>query len=76
MVLALILAAVIGVVALAERSVAQLPFAIAALFLNAAILLMLVGDVERAILLSSLLAMAIAGASMVKFDHSALKLTV
>jgi len=76
MVLALIILAMIGAVALTERSVEQLPFAVAALFLNAALLLIFVGDLERAILLSGLLALAIAGASMVKFDHSALKLTV
>ena len=76
MVLALTLLAVIGAVALTERSIEQLPFAVAALLLNAALLLILVGDVERAILLSGLLALAVAGASMVKFDHSALKLTV
>jgi hypothetical protein len=76
MVLALTFVGVIGAVALTERSVEQLPFAIAALFLNAGLLLIFVGDVERAILLSGLLAVAIAGASIVKFDHSALKLTV
>jgi hypothetical protein len=76
MVLALTLVGVIGAVALTERSVEQLPFAIAALFLNAALLLIFVGDVERAILLSGLLALAIAGTSIVKLDHSALKLTV
>jgi hypothetical protein len=76
MVLALTLVGVIGAVALTERSVAHLSFAIAALFLTAALLLIFVGDVERAILLSGLLALAIAGASVVKFDHSALKLTV
>jgi hypothetical protein len=76
MVLALTLVAVIGAVALVERSVEQLPLAVAALFLNTAFLLVFVGDVERAILLSALLALTIAGASMVKFDHSALKLTV
>jgi hypothetical protein len=75
-ILALTLVAALGVLALTERSAEQLPFAIAALFLNAALLLMLVGDVERAILLSAILALAIAGASIVKFDHSALKLTV
>jgi hypothetical protein len=75
MILALTLVAVIGAVALTERCVAQLPFAIAALFLNAALLLIFVGDIERAILLSGLLALAIAGISIVKFDHSALKLT-
>ncbi len=74
--LALTLVALVGAVALAERSVQQLPLAVAALFLNAALLLIVVGDVERAILLSALLALAIAGASMVKFDHSALKLSV
>ena len=76
MVLALLLAAVIGVVALSERSVEHLPFAIAALFLNAALLLVFVGDLERAILLSGMLALAVAGVSMVKFNHSARKLTV
>jgi Sulfatase len=76
MVLALIILAMIGAVALTERSAEQLPFAVAALFLNAALLLIFVGDLERAILLSGVLALAIAGASMVKFDHSALKLTV
>jgi hypothetical protein len=76
MILALILAAVIGAVALTERSIGQLPFAIAALFLNAALLLVIVGDAERAILLAGIVALAIAGASTVKFDHSALKLTV
>src|SRR5581483_5756160 len=76
MVLALTLLVVIGAVALTERSIGQLPFAVAALLLNTALLLMFVGDVERAILLSGLLALAVAGSSMVKFDHSALKLTV
>jgi Sulfatase len=76
MVLTLTLAAVIGAVVLTERSVEQLPFATAALLLNAALLLIFVGDVERAMLLSGLLALAIAGVSIVKFDHSALKLTV
>ena len=76
MVLALTLLAVIGAVALTERSIEQLLLAVAALLLNAALLLVFVGDAERAILLSGLLALAIAGVSVVKFDHSALKLTV
>ena len=76
MVLTLTLVAVIGAVALTERSVEHLPFVIAALFLNAALLLVFVADLERAILLSGLLAVAIAGVSIVKFNHSALKLTV
>jgi len=76
MTLALMLVAAIGAVVLTERSVEHLPFATAALFLNAALLLIFVADIERAILLSSLLAIAIAGASIVKFKHSALKLSV
>ena len=64
MVLALTLVAVIAVVALTERSVEHLGFAIAALLLNAALVLIFVGDIERAILLSCLLAVAIAGASI------------
>jgi len=76
MALILTLVAAIGIVALTERSVEQLPFAIAALLLNAALLLVFVADFERAILLSGMLAAAIAGASIVKFNHSALKLTV
>ncbi|WP_439406952.1 sulfatase-like hydrolase/transferase [Bradyrhizobium sp. DASA03076] len=76
MILIFILGAVIAAVALTERSVEHLPFAVAALLFNAALLLVFVADVERAILLSGLLAVAISGISSVKFDHSALKLTV
>ncbi|HLZ02073.1 MAG TPA: sulfatase-like hydrolase/transferase [Bradyrhizobium sp.] len=76
MALTLTLVAAIGAVALTERSVEHLPFAIAGLFLNAALLLVFVADFERAILLSGMLAVAIAGVSIVKFNHSALKLTV
>jgi hypothetical protein len=72
----MILAAVITVVALTERSFEHLLFATAALLFNAALFLFLVADFERAILLSGTLAVAIAGASIVKFNHSALKLTV
>jgi hypothetical protein len=72
----LTLVAAIGTVALTERSVEHLLFAIAALFFNAALLLVFVADFERAILLSGMLAAAIAGISIVKFNHSALKLTV
>ena len=72
----LILVVAIAIVALTERSVEHLPFAVAALLSNAALLLLFVGDAERAILLSGMLAVAIAGISTVKFNHSALKLTV
>jgi len=71
-----ILVAVIVAVALTERSVEHLPFAVAALLFNAALLLLFLGDAERALLLSGILALAIAGISIVKFNHSALKLTV
>ena len=76
MTLMLIFAATISVVALTERSVEHLLFAVAALLFNAALFLIFVADFERAILLSGMLAVAIAGASILKFDHSALKLTV
>ena len=76
MALTLILVASIGAVALTERSAEHLLFAIAALLFNAALFLLFVADFERAMLLSAILAVAIAGASIVKFNHSALKLIV
>ncbi|MEH2490969.1 sulfatase-like hydrolase/transferase [Bradyrhizobium sp. AZCC 2230] len=76
MTLIFILVAAIAAVALTERSVEHLLFAVAALLFNAALLLVFLADVERAILLSGMLAVAIAGISIVKFNHSALKLTV
>ena len=76
MILTLIFLAAIGVIVLAERSVEHLLFAIAALSLNVAVFLFIVADFERAILLSCILAVAIAAASTVKYNHSALKLIV
>src|SRR3569832_679522 len=76
MTLTLMLAAAIAAVALTERSAEHLLFAVAALLLNAALLLVFVADFERAVLLSAMLAVATAGISIVKFNHSALKLTV
>ena len=61
---------------LAERSVEHLPFAIATLSLNVAVLLFIVADFDRAILLACVLAAAITAASAVKYNHSALKLIV
>ena len=76
MILALIIVAAIAVIWLVERSVEQLRLAIAALGFSAAALLFAVADLERAILLSSILAVAVFGASSVKYTHSGLKLTV
>jgi hypothetical protein len=76
MTLTLIIVGAIAVVWLAERSVEHLTLAIAALCFAAATLLFAVTDFERAILLSSILAAAIFGASNVKWIHSGLKLTV
>jgi hypothetical protein len=76
MTLTLIIVAAIAVICAAERSVEHLKLAIAALCLMAAALLFVVTDFERAILLSSILAAAIFGASVVKYRHSGLKLTV
>jgi hypothetical protein len=76
MILALIFLAAIGVILLAERSAAHLLFAIASFCLSAAALLLVVADFDRSILLASLLAAAIAAASAIKYNHSALKLIV
>jgi hypothetical protein len=76
MILALILFAAIGIILLAERCIEHLPFAIASFCLSAAVLLLVVADLDRAILLASLLVAAITGASIVKYNHSALKLIV
>ena len=59
MILALIIVAAIAVIWLAERSVEHLRLAIAALCFSAAVLLFAVADFERAILLSSILAVAV-----------------
>jgi len=76
MTLTLIIVVAIAVICLAERSVEHLKLAVAALCLMVAVLLFVVADLERAILLSSILAAAIFGASNVKYRHSGLKLTV
>ena len=76
MTLTLIVVAAIAVIWLAERSIEHLILAVAALCFSAAVLLFVVTDLERAILLSSILVAAIFGASSVKYKHSGLKLTV
>ena len=76
MILTLILLAAIGVIVLAERSAEHVPFAISVLSLSAAAISFIVDDFDRAILLASVLAAAIAAASTVKHNYSALKLTV
>jgi len=72
--LALIIVTALVVLWLAERSVEHLQLAGAALCFSTAVLLFVVTDLERAILLSSILAAGIFGASRVKYDHSGLKL--
>src|SRR5438034_9550063 len=76
MILTLLLLAAIGVVLIAERSAEYLILATVALGFGTAVLLFVVADFERAILLSSILAAAIFGASSVKYRHSGLKLIV
>jgi hypothetical protein len=76
MILVLILLAAIGTILIAERCIEHLPFAIASFCLSAALLLLVVADFDRAILLATLLAAGITGASTVKYNHSALKLIV
>jgi hypothetical protein len=76
MTLILILAASIAVLWLAERSVERLGFAVAAFCACAALLLFPTADIERAVLLTSILASGIFAASWVKYSHSGLKLIV
>jgi sulfatase-like protein len=76
MTLILLWLAVIGAVTCTERSVEQVAFAIAALACIVALLLLIVADLERAILLAAILAAAIVGASTVKYNRSGIKLTV
>jgi Sulfatase len=76
MTLTLIVVAAVGVVWFAERSVEYLVLAIAAFCFVTAALLLVVADFERAIVLSSMLAAAIVGASIIKYRHSGLKLIV
>jgi hypothetical protein len=76
MTLTLIIVAAIAVLWLAEQSVDYLRLAVAAQCFIAAALLFVVTDLERAILLSTIVVAAIFGASNVKYDHSGLKLTV
>lgn len=74
MTLALIIVAALAVIWLVERSVEQLRLAVSALCFIAAALLLAVGDFERAILLSSILAVVVFAVSNVKYTHSGLKL--
>ena len=76
MTLILILVFAAAVIALAERSFAHLALAVTGLCFSAAVLLFAVGDIARAILLASMLAAAVYGASLVKYKHSGLKLIV
>jgi Sulfatase len=59
-----------------ERRLNHLPFAISACGVVFAALLLCLADVERAALFTALLCAAIVGASMVKYHHSGIKLTV
>ena len=76
MTLTLVFVVAIGVIWFAERSLEHLKLAIAGLCIGAAVLLLVVADLETAILLSSIVAAAIYGASYVKYNHSGLKLIV
>ena len=74
MILILAFFAALCVIALAERSVEHLLFAVAAASFNAALFLLIFGDAERSILLSGIVAITITGASILKYNHSSLKL--
>lgn len=74
-VLVLCLAA-LSTLAVLERSLKRLPFAVASFAVLAAAILQATGDAERALLLALLLTVAIAGFSAIKHHHSGLKLRV
>jgi hypothetical protein len=76
MILALILIAAIGLIVLAERSIEHLLFAVAAFCFSTIVLLVVVADLDRAMLLAGLSVAAVTTASTIKYGHSALKLTV
>jgi hypothetical protein len=68
--------AVLALLAASERGVDRVFFAAAAFCGLACALLLIVADLARALLLASILAAAIIGASKVKLHHSGIKLTV
>jgi hypothetical protein len=74
MTLILVITLAAAVIWWAERSSQHLALATAGLCFVAAVLLFAVGDATRAILLASMLAAAVVGASLVKYNHSGLKL--
>ncbi|QUS41474.1 hypothetical protein RPMA_23485 [Tardiphaga alba] len=76
MILIPILATTIAVIWFAERSIAQLGLALAAYGVFTTLLLIVTADIERALLLASLLVIATTLASLVKYSHSGLKLIV
>jgi phosphoglycerol transferase MdoB-like AlkP superfamily enzyme len=76
MILILIILTAIGVLVLAERSAEHLLLAIAAFCFSAAVFLLMVADLDRAMLLACVLVTAITAASTIKYNHSALKLVV
>lgn len=76
MMVALLWSVMLPALAVSERCRDRLAFALSALATIAATLLFIVGDLERATLLAALLAIAIVGASKVKYHHSGVKLAV
>ena len=76
MILILISLTAIGIILLAERSIEHLLFAIMVFFSSAALILLIVGDFNKALVLATVLATAITAASTIKYNHSALKLVV
>ena len=76
MMIALFWSVMLPALAVSERCLNRMAFAIAALACVTAALLMVTGDLERATLLAAILAIAIVGASKVKYHHSGMKLTV
>jgi hypothetical protein len=74
MTLILVIVLATAVIWWAERSTQYLALATAGLCFVAAALLFVVGDAARAVLLASILTAGVVGASLVKYNHSGLKL--
>jgi Sulfatase len=76
MTLIVLLSLLMAALASGEQSTDRAAFACAALVGLVSVLLLVVGDLERAVLLAAIVVFAIGAASRVKFHHSGIKLTV
>jgi hypothetical protein len=74
MILASVLLMVLATLAASERTPGRFALALSGVLAGAAIVLLMVGDLERALLVTAVLAAGLISASMVKHHHSGIKL--